>query len=547
MGCDALLRETGGDQRVAVGVASPTRRARGVSSALGRLGLAAALFAAAPALLVRAEDEPIVRSAQFRADVDASVKRGVRWLLAQQRRDGQFRDHDQFYADTAYAMHALRACGVPADDAAQQRAADALLRGMRVITSYSAPPVFEASYYCHDLGPACMTLSWRAPAPAAQGAPPTGERRSLERMVDSLVELQPSAGYWPTRSDRDSRGDVSLNDTFFAILALSAGRRAGCAVPGSAWSRTLGRVQREQDPRGAAVKDGSDPKLRVRARGWNGYESPGTRGFRASAEGTARALTVLATCRTEWAADPKARLPADAAYERALRDGIAFLATQDLPVFDTESDAPSELPYWEAHAWACAGNALGAEHIAQYDWYGELAFRLCVAQGKSGGWCENRGSTEEWSDFAQGKAVKMTSLALLVLTSEFHPPAALPDGADFAGAPALSEPAFAEFVEGVAETWTKSQDDAARSRLLERTTALGPRIVPVLIELLSSDAAPRRAAAIAFLKHATGLDHGFSADGEVLERQTAATRWAKWWEAHRTKLRFDAESGRLVD
>jgi hypothetical protein len=210
------------------------------------------------------------------------------------------------------------------------------------------------------------------------------------------------------------------------------------------------------------------------------------------------------------------------------------------------------LDYDTAYAVERAGDIARVDRMGDHDWFGEGAEWFIAIQSKNGAWGADQPKGRA-SDVAgpmdAGDVLASTCFALLFLARATPPVLthALDDtDINFAVAPTLSDKDFADFLDLVLSRWRRIDDSGVKARLFAKTTAVGPRIVALLIKRLSSDKDEDRTAAFALLKHATGLDNGYDPAAKPEARDVAVAAWTSWWTANEKTLHFDAAKGLLI-
>jgi hypothetical protein len=255
----------------------------------------------------------------------------------------------------------------------------------------------------------------------------------------------------------------------------------------------------------------------------------------------------------------------DAESERAVRDGLAWLGENWNPtgVLVPSADMSPKFrdalgtgicPY-EFYGAERAGILAGVEWMSELDWYGTGAASLLSRRLPDGSWTGlDAGLMVE--DLVARKAAYRyvdTCFALLFLKKGTIPVSrgALTTGGDdtdinFGEAAKLTGRDLEDFVELVLGRWRRTTDEDVRRRLFDGATSAGPRIVePLLVRLDWTDPA-RRAAAHALLRHATGLDFGYAADGPPEARDEAVMKWQEWWMTTKDRIAYDPAAKRLV-
>jgi len=558
----------------------------------GRRGAVLLLVLAGVALGGDPPRAGIPRTAKFQQGVDAAIDRGVGWLREAQRADGAWPDFPGFPgATTALAYHTLRVCGVKRDDPAAVRAWDAAKR----LYAREKLQTYSAAIYLMAI--------------ASHGDPvstPTDDRdvhlkpddaKWAREIAGCLAAAQDDEGGWsysvatdaePSGSGagaaagarrRGRNGAFDHSNTQYALLGLKCAARCGVPIDPDIWKRSLDHFIDAQEKEGPAVPRGRDAGARKpaargatrdsalldHARGWGYCESVGALDS-AYPSMTAGGVSSVVICRSELLGTRAMTAKLDAESERAVWDGLAWLATSWKPHW-LELPAGAELPrefrdlissgvnLYEFYGVERAGVLAGVDWMGPLDWYGEGADVLVAAQEKDGSWSGigNGLVAEDKAAAKKSRRVVDTCFALLFLkrgTTPVRRGAVTQGGADddinFAVASKLGDKDFADFLDLVLARWRRATDEAVKTRLFDGATSVGTRIVePLLVRMDFRDAADR-ASAHALLRHATGLDFAFVADATAELREAALVKWQTWWMTSKDRVVYDADSRRLV-
>jgi len=537
----------------------------------GRAALVVLLVASA-ANASPERDERVPRSPEFVRRVGAAIDRGVAWLRSVRRPEGAYPDYpDHAGATTAFAYHAMRACGVPRDDVEAEAAWNALRRACR----QGGLPTYEA-VLC------LMALSSHGDPIANAGAERdvrlSGDDAAwAAELASRLARGQDAEGRWSY--GKDARGRTSDQDrgaaatpngakydhsnTQYALLGLKCAARCGVAVPAATWSRSLAYFLAQQEKTGpAAARSDGAAKPEDRARGW-GYmgqedESPWRNPTPAMTAGGVAALVV---CRSELLVARALPSKLDLESRQAVFDGLAWLGRTWSPsgpprLGGAAPRAPSKAPpdLYEFYGVERAGVLSGAERIGGLDWYGDGAERLLASQDPNGFWDDSAAaSSGDAVPERVAKRVVGTCFALLFLkkgTTPVRLGAVTSGGGDsdinFAEAAKATGKDLDDVLDLVLSRGRRATDDAVKTRLFDGATSIGPKIVePLLVRMESSDV-EKRASAHELLKRATGLDFGYVADAAPDVREAATQKWQAWWMASKDRLVYDAEAKRLL-
>lgn len=535
----------------------------------------------------------IARTPEFQTRVDAAIDRGVAWLRKAQAQDGSFLEYPTFPgAVTALVYHTLRVCGVRKTDSTAQRAWTSLRRDYTPATMQT----YGAAVYLM----AIAEHGDRIPnAPDDRDVKLSGEDlRFATDIARALAAAQDAQGRWTYESPvvpgattgyvtggLRRPGAYDHSNTQYALLGLKSAARCGVPVDPAVWRRSLDHFLAAQEPDGPAVprhdaraaggteRGGTYAPVTDRARGW-AYEGTivgGTTARAANASMTAGGVSSVVICRSELLGTTSmpAKLASDS--ETAVWDGLAWIGTNwvydpALGVRGALPQTPAGVPgmgcgieLYETYGIERAGVLAGVEWMADLDWYGAGAEPLLARQDKDGSWkgiFQGILPEPDRNGLARCEASRRvvdTCFALLFLKRGTAPVrrGAVTQTADatdirFDTAATLAGRDFEDFVDLVLLRWTRAADDRARRALFAGATSIGPRIVePLLVRLDSPDADVRKAAD-ALLRHATGESFGFDAAADRAHREDAVVQWQAWWLGAKSRLRYDAATGRLV-
>ncbi len=506
-----------------------------------------------------AEVGRIERTPEFIQQVNASIDRGVAFLRKAQLREGGWPAYPGYGpATTAFAYHTMRACGVPATDPALERGYAALRDEWN-----GYPPPLRQTYTIALVMMAVAEHGRRQPTPDGERttALEPADEAWMREMVATLERRQAQDGTWGYlgASSRADRTDNS--NTQYALLGLKAAARCGVAIRSATWRDALQHFVSSQETQGPAAFAGPEMTSRKgstgsrptdASRGW-GY----TEGGAAYGSMTAGAVGSVVICRSELVGTSGMPAGLDSRAEKSIRDGLAWLGMHFS--VKTNPGPPSTMagPGWHfyyLYAVERAGVLAGVDWMGDRDWYGEGAPLLMGMQRPDGSWVQ-----EEGFSGVKGAAVRTphdvvihTCFSLLFLRKGTIPVrrGALTKSADdadirFDGAADLSVKDFDDLVDLVLQRWTRTTDADVRTRLFDRMTAVGPRIVAPLLQRMSSDDEADRIAAHELLRRATGQDFGYDPKSARDRREDAILGWQGWWLGCEKTLKYDPASRRL--
>ncbi|MCY2958555.1 MAG: hypothetical protein NTY35_00155 [Planctomycetota bacterium] len=307
-----------------------------------------------------AQATPVARDDRLQAQVEASVRRGVDWLLAAQLRDGSWRHLQQGFrgGQTALCAYTLLRAGLPADHPSVQRAFLFLDR-VQPGETYSA---------------GLMTMAYEALRDPAR-------RPRIEALARTIVAWQ-KGGQWGYPNNHEGLferwlGDPSapdLSNTQYAVLGLRAARHAGVESPEKIWNDIIDRTLTLQEELPAPT-----PETRKANRA-------GAAGFRYAIgreiclSMTAAGVSVLEIARQ--ALGPKLRGERLALTERAIRSGVAWLDEHYTP--EDNFGGSKTWHYYALYGVERVGTLLEIEEIGHRDWYAEGARWFLKSQSDDG-------------------------------------------------------------------------------------------------------------------------------------------------------------------
>ncbi len=509
----------------------------------------------------------IEREADFVQRVNAAIDRGVAWLRTQQATDGSFPNYPLFpSAVTALAYQTLRVCGVPRDDPAAEKAFTRLRATYRrkELQVYTAALILMAiaehgESVEGDDGERRVQLN-------------TEDRTWAEEVAKALADGQDRHGSWgydvPGGANAFAAGNgyYDHSNSQYALLGLHAASRCGVAVPREVWQKALDHFLESQElsgptaprwpARGAAPREKGRTNAvpTDRARGW-GYQSCIAARFPQfqvpTVSMTASGVSSIVICRSELLAARPLPGKLDAESERSAWDGLAWLGRSR---FDGRFQGSVDL--YAAYAVERAGVLAAVEWMSELDWYGAGAEVLLKAQLEPGGWSgvmDVVGLPDPKEAREIATRVVDTCFALLFLkkgTVPVNRGALTPIGGDidinFDEGAKTSGRAFEEFLDFVLSRLAGAKDPEVRTRILDRTTAVGPKIVEPLLVRLGGTHAARSRAAHDVLRRATAEDFGWHADAKPEQRDAALAKWQAWWLGVSGRLVYDPAKKLLV-
>lgn len=312
--------------------------------------------------------------------INASVDRGVAWLLQQQRRDGSWGENDlsptpgPSHRDsrndlTAFCAYTLLKCKVPKDHPAVQRAL-LYLEQDRPRTTYA-------------ISNQLMLLS------------ATGDERWEDRiqlLVEDLLDLRfPGHETWGYPGHASIQTDLS--NTQYAVLGLRAAAMSGAKISWKIWPAIAERVlMHQEEPQDAAPEEGRTTRP-MKAGFAYLLPNPASKSFGynvPNASMTAAGLTVLRIVEQQLGSKYPGRLRRRA--NEAVRLGFRWLEES----FSVTSNTAGEESwiYYYLYGLQRVGALFEIEKIGSHDWYWEGAAELVKWQGADGHW--QKGGFQEW-------------------------------------------------------------------------------------------------------------------------------------------------------
>lgn len=294
-----------------------------------------------------AEPEPVLEQ----ATVNEVVRRGVRWLRKEQKRDGAFGVHA---GETALCLLALRHSGVEAEDRACLRAAARLERELPDGTVYGA---------------AIGVVALLAQSPGAHD-------EKIRELVQELVAAQCNNGQWSYSYRRGRPEDAGDNsNSQFALLALGAARAKGIRVPKAVFTSAREFLERTQN------EDG----------GFGYSEKERSRSYSSMTAGALMSMSIARIAETD--VDPG---DASLVEHDAIRRAKGWLDTNFDPAknvgarrsFGTRAKRRTDDFWRHYHAWSIerAAAVTGLSELGGRSWYEEGGRFLVDRQHDDGRW-----------------------------------------------------------------------------------------------------------------------------------------------------------------
>jgi hypothetical protein len=482
---------------------------------------------------------------KLQAEINLAIRKGRDWLLGQQDDDGSFpHPYAPYFASggTALSMLTLLHCGVKPEDRRIRKGFDFLRTHYERVKE---EPLSGASgLKVYETAVTIMALA-QLGTDEEEGRGKRGSRRVgldksdlrwMQKMTDWLVEHQSADGGWgypvPSRTDP--------SNSQYALLALKEARRMKMQVPAQVFTKALDfwvdrqeksgpKVRRYEEEGGDGVFDANRTVARVwdHARGW-GYRGSGPYGSM-----TAAGVAAMAIVRSELRSR-RQRIVA----ERSMHDGMAWLGQYFSVTTNPGPGNPGRHHYYYLYGLERAGVLGEVVWMGEHRWYAEGARILVDAQKRDGSWPTNESS-------ARGVVDPCFALLFLVrsTTHSYGLTEVTPQGpVDLVGGDELPDEDFAAlFEEAFAEMFRLGE--GLRKARASDFARLGPSAIGLLLPKLSAPEEIVRDRAILVLRLITGKQMGYDAAASEKVRETAISRWTKWYMANRQSLALDAEAG----
>jgi hypothetical protein len=351
------------------------------AQAIGRFGLSPGagklkLFRLSVEGTLVAPDAP-APAADLQGAIDASVERGIGYLLKEQQRDGSWACNQRGFltGQTAMCVYTLLRCGLGRDH-------PAVARGLEFLDQNTPEETYSAAY---------ALLAWEA----------TLDPQYLPRMeqaVANLVEWQ-HQGHWGYPEQPNDEGftgwkgtpsNPDLSNTQYAVLGLRAAAHAGVAIPDKLWSEVIDSALRQQEqPRLVDVpqKSGALGTGKLQVAGFS-YALSGA----VSASMTAAGISVLAIARAELG--PRATPKQVQDCQRAIELGVNWLGCN----FSIEENpgGDSRWRYYLLYGVERVGALCELQAIGTHEWYPECARWVLASQAGDGSWTDARWAADLW-------------------------------------------------------------------------------------------------------------------------------------------------------
>jgi len=349
---------------------------------------------------------------KFWKRVDASIDKGVDWLLAQQQPNGRwtaFEGERGAVYELGMQSICMLACikgGVPEDDPKMRKA----WRALGVLYDKQ-----KNNLHTYEVGTTLMVLDARVTTKprkrhGKRGKKPKGKRELPAEWKTRAKSLgvwlglkQKPAGMW-----RYPNGGVDLSNTQYAALGLWSAHRLGIDLDKGVVRRMMEEVLKRQQPKGLRVPFYPDPEGTIRrrqkkgaesrsgsvidARGWR-YAPPEStkvkgkvieRVFPYSGSMTSAGVACLAIGREILGKNDVWLGKQDAKVRRAMWEGLAWLQA-NWDVKDNPGQPANWVFYW-LYGLERAGQLCGVDYIGLRDWFAEGAIRLMDDQRENGSW-----------------------------------------------------------------------------------------------------------------------------------------------------------------
>ncbi|MEM8884104.1 MAG: hypothetical protein AAGD14_08560 [Planctomycetota bacterium] len=351
------------------------------------------------------------KSPKFWKEVDATIDRGVAWLLTQQKTNGRWASYED-KRGAIYELGMQSLClltcvkgGVPLDHPKMRK-------GFRALESIYK--VQKNNLQTYEVGVMLMLLEAQAVKQhrrfdgkkdkKKRQVTPDDKIRAKELAVWLQLKQKPQ-GFW-----RYPSNGMDLSNTQYAALGLWSAHRMGITIDKGVVRRMMEEtLRRQQDKNVSKVPFYVDPERVLKrkpgergsstyipARGWR-YHPPEkikrngktiTAYYPYSGSMTTAGVAVLAIGRDilgdqdHWNTKRQ-----DAKVRRAMWEGLAWIQ-QNWDIEDNPGHRGNWIFYWLYGLERC-GMLCGTDYIGLRDWYVEGAQRLIEDQREDGSWPKN--------------------------------------------------------------------------------------------------------------------------------------------------------------
>jgi len=287
-------------------------------------------------------------------DIDASIDKGVDYLLAQQLIDGSWAERQGAYRNgsTSLALYALMKSGLPSKHPAVQKGL-AFLRAEPAVKTYS-------------LG--CQMLA------VAETKEPA--------FLPWLEEMAADMGSWQLRGGMWSypEGNPDLSCTQYAAFGLRAAASRGVKVPDFLWERLAQGVLKYQEKRN--LSSAGPPAAGFSYRNHLPLAPTGSM--------TTAGIAVLQICAEALGGEMDSNLAER--VHRGIDMGTVWLSNQ----FSVSKNPWKGWGhYYFLYGLERAGSLLNLKNFGKHDWYWEAAGFLLEHQGGSGDWFDRPSSAHQ--------------------------------------------------------------------------------------------------------------------------------------------------------
>ncbi len=316
-------------------------------------------------------------AADLQGAIDASVERGLGYLVKEQQRDGSWPCNQRGFltGQTALCVYTLLRCGLGLDH-------PAVARGLEFLDQNTPEETYSAGY---------ALMAWEATLEPRY-------RPRMELVVANLIEWQ-HQGHWSYPEQPNDDGftgwkgmpaNPDLSNTQYAVLGLRAAAHAGVAIPDKLWNEVIESALRLQETPSNAdvpIKSGATGTGKLPVAGFSYALSGGV-----SASMTAAGVTVLTIARAELG--PRATSKQVSDCQRAIELGINWLGAN----FSIEENVggDSRWRYYLLYGLERVGILNDLQWIGTHDWYAEGARWSLATQSGDGSWTDARWAPDNW-------------------------------------------------------------------------------------------------------------------------------------------------------
>ena len=315
--------------------------------------------------------------ADMQGAIDASVERGIGYLVREQQRDGSWACNQRGFptGQTALCVYTLLRSGLGTDH-------PAVARGLAFLDQNTPEETYSAGY---------ALMAWEATLDPQY-------KPRMELVVQNLLEWQ-RQGHWSYPDQPNDDGftgwkgmpaNPDLSNTQYAVLGLRAAAHAGIAIPDKLWSDVIENALRLQEVAynvEVPLKSGATGTGKLPVAGFSYALSGGV-----SASMTAAGISVLTVARGELGARATPKQALDC--QRAIELGVNWLGSN----FSLEENVGGDVRwrFYMLYGFERVGTLNELQFFGTHDWYAEGARWLLGNQSEDGSWTDARWAPDNY-------------------------------------------------------------------------------------------------------------------------------------------------------